>query len=128
MASLRSIPKGVLMDLNHLRHFVAIAEEKHFGKAAEKLGISQPPLSRSLRRLEESLGVVLFERSHRAVVLTNAGLILLPQARSLLLQADRLRRTAKKSEMGEIARLEMGVVGTATYELIPTLLAKFHDK
>lgn len=115
------------MELNHLRHFVILAEETHFGRAAGRLGMSQPPLSRSLKRLEEDLGVILFHRSKRGVTLSEAGRMLLPEAQRLLLQADLLRRTAKRSSTGELARLDVGFIGTATYETLPVLLNQFQE-
>lgn len=114
------------MELNHLRHFVVLAEETHFGRAAARLGMSQPPLSRSIKRLEDTLGVLLFDRSKRGVALSEAGRLLLPEAQRLLLQADHLRRTARRSSTGELARLDVGFVGTATYETLPILLKQFH--
>jgi DNA-binding transcriptional LysR family regulator len=82
--------------LRHLDFFVTVAEERHFGRAANRLGIAQPPLSQGVRRLESSLGVVLFDRGPRGVALTTAGRDLLPRARSLLDDATGLRRLAQQ--------------------------------
>ncbi|MBC2666088.1 LysR family transcriptional regulator [Novosphingobium flavum] len=96
------------MDLRHLRYFICVAEEMHFGRAAERLGISQPPLSQQIRGLEDSLGVTLFERTSRRVRLTEAGTRFLPEARETLAQAERAARTAQRAHRGEIGSLRLG--------------------
>jgi DNA-binding transcriptional LysR family regulator len=111
------------MDLRHLRYFVAVAEEEHFGRAAERLHIVQPALSMQIRSLEEELGGALFQRTSRRVVLTEAGSILLADARRLLAQADRVRSDVQRSLKGEIGSVRIGFVGSAVYggELIDDL-------
>jgi len=96
------------LELRHLRYFVCVAEELHFGNAAQRLGISQPPLSQQIRALEDELEVRLFERTSRSVRLTEAGLHFLPQARETLAQADRAARIARLAHSGEVGRLSLG--------------------
>jgi DNA-binding transcriptional LysR family regulator len=79
------------MDLRLLRYFVAVAEERHVGRASSRLHMSQPPLSRAIRQLEDELGVLLFERTPKGVALTPAGTVLYEEAGALLGQADRIR-------------------------------------
>lgn len=95
--------------LRQLRYFVAVAEELHFGRAAQRLGIAQPPLSQRIRRLETDLGARLFERDSRHVELTEAGQILLAEARDLLARWDRTKALVGKAHRGEIDALRVGV-------------------
>lgn len=114
------------MELRHLRYFVAVAEELHFGRAAERLHIAQPPLSRQIRDLEREVGTPLFERVARGAELTAAGRAFLPQARLTLSQAERATRTAQRAALGEIGRLRLGFIDAATYSaILPNVLAFF---
>lgn len=97
------------MDLRHLRHFVAVAEERHFGRAAARLGIEQSPLSRSIRELEGQLNVRLLDRGARGSQLTLAGITLLEEARTLLAQARDLRTRVVHTQAVAAQRLRLGV-------------------
>src|SRR4030095_14286771 len=103
------------MELRHLRYFVAVAEELHFGRAAARLHIAQPPLSRQIRALEREVATPLFERVARRVELTAGGRAFLPEARLTLAQAARAQRTAERAARGEIGRVRVGFVGGGTH-------------
>ena len=114
------------MELRHLRYFVAVAEELHFGRAAARLHIAQPPLSRQIRDLEREVDTPLFERVARGVELTAAGRAFLPEARLTLAQAERGKRTAQRAALGEIGRLRVGFTEAATYSgILPNVLGFF---
>ncbi|WP_404189939.1 LysR family transcriptional regulator [Streptomyces tauricus] len=100
------------MELRTLRYFVAVAEELHFGRAATRLHISQPPLSRAIQRLESELGAALFDRSSAGVALTPAGTLLLDEARDLLGRADRIRERVAAAAGAAI--LTVGLLGDST--------------
>jgi DNA-binding transcriptional LysR family regulator len=117
-----------VFELRHLRYFVAVAEELHFGRAAARLRIAQPPLSQQIRRLEASLGVELLRRTRRRVELTDAGRLLLEGARPLLAQAEALERAMARAARGDIGRLGVGFVGSVTQDVLPTLLRGFRDR
>ncbi|MGP3947145.1 LysR family transcriptional regulator, partial [Streptomyces sp. 6N106] len=85
------------MDIRELRYFVAVAEELHFGKAAQRLGIAQPPLSRTITQLERRLGVALLERTSRKVTLTQAGAVLLAEARAILSAVTAAERRTQRA-------------------------------
>ncbi|WP_298400286.1 LysR substrate-binding domain-containing protein [Sphingobium sp.] len=103
------------MDLRHLRYFLCVAEEMHFGRAARRLGISQPPLSQQIRALEEELGVRLFERTSRRVTLTDVGRLFAPEARAALDRADRAMHVARQAQSGEIGRLAIGFTASGPF-------------
>jgi DNA-binding transcriptional LysR family regulator len=96
------------IDLKHLRYFVCVAEELHFGRAARRLNMSQPPLSQQIMALEDNLGVMLFKRTQRHVELTPAGEYLLPEARRLLHDMRRIAQQTKEAESGLIGHLRIG--------------------
>ncbi|MFF8932159.1 LysR substrate-binding domain-containing protein [Streptomyces longwoodensis] len=100
------------MELRTLRYFVAVAEELHYGRAARRLHMSQPPLSRAIRQLETELGATLLYRSSAGVTLTPAGAVLLEQARALLAQAERLR--LRVTEAAAVTTLTVGILGDGT--------------
>lgn len=116
------------MELRHLRYFVAVAEELHFGRAAIRLQISQPPLSQQIRRLEKELGVELFRRTKRDVQMTSAGKALLERARLLLVEVERSIEAARLAARGVIGRIEIGYVPTAEIRIIPRLLRAFRRR
>ena len=116
------------MDLRHLRYFICVAEEMHFGRAARRLGISQPPLSQQIRALEEELGVRLFERTSRRVCLTEAGKLFAPEAQQTLLQADRAMQTARRAHRGEVGHLGLGFTTSGPYiPVVASALYRFRE-
>ena len=121
-------PASAEMELRHLRYFVAVAEELHFGRAATRLRIAQPPLSRQIRDLEREIGTPLFERVPRGVELTAAGSAFLPEARLTLAQAERAQRSAQRAAGGETGRLRVGFVEAATHSgILPDVLGFFRQ-
>jgi DNA-binding transcriptional LysR family regulator len=109
------------VELRHLRYFVAVAEERHFGRAAERLHIAQPPLSQQIRRLEAELGTPLLHRTTRRVELSPAGEVLLPRAREILAAVDAATHDAQRAARGEYGSLAIGFTGSATYAMLPGL-------
>jgi DNA-binding transcriptional LysR family regulator len=103
------------MELRHLRYFLTVAEEAHFGRAAERLHIVQPALSMQIRSLEEELGTPLFTRTSRKVALTEAGEMLVPEAKRTLAQAERAREIVQRSARGEIGSVRVGFSGNASF-------------
>lgn len=103
------------MDLKHLRAFLCVAEELHFGRAAERLGMSQPPLSQQIRALEEDLGVRLFERTSRRVRLTEVGRLFEPEARRTLAQAEHARQIAQMAHHGQRGRLRISFTASGPF-------------
>ena len=114
-----------LPDLWQLRYFKAVAEQLHFGRAAAALHISQPPLSRAIRALEERLGVTLFTRSRRRVELTPAGARLLEEVRRTVAQLERTVLELRGMAAGERGRLRIGFVSLADYGVLPGLLKAY---
>jgi len=102
------------MDLRHLRYFVAVAEERHFTRAANRLGIQQPPLSHQIRQLEDELETKLLRRLTRGIELTEAGALLLEEARSILNHVERTRNDVQSLARGTTGRIRLGF-GGATY-------------
>ncbi|WP_186096517.1 LysR family transcriptional regulator [Burkholderia gladioli] len=116
------------MELKHLGAFVALADELHFGRAAERLYIVQPALSMQIKTLETGLGVRLFDRDRHKVALTEAGRLFLPEARATLEQAARAAQVARLSAQGEIGTLRLGFVSSVLPQLLPTLIRTMHAR
>ena len=116
------------MELRHLRYFRAVAEELHFGRAAQRLHIAQPPLSQQIRQLEEELGVALLVRSTRRVELTAAGEDYLRQVEAILDSVDAAGRRAQRIADGWQGNLAIGCVGSATYSLLPRFVRALRDE
>jgi DNA-binding transcriptional LysR family regulator len=115
------------MELRHLRYFVAVAEELHFGRAAERLRIAQPPLSHQIRQLEQELGVELLRRTTRRVELTGAGRAYLDRVREVLATVETAALEAQRVSAGLDGRLTVGCVGSATYSLLPSLARRLRE-
>jgi DNA-binding transcriptional LysR family regulator len=103
------------MELRHLRYFIAVAEEKHVTRAAERLGMQQPPLSQQIRALERELDVQLFRRKPRGVELTDAGSALLADARAILAHIDHAFATTKRTARGEQGQIAVGFTSSAPF-------------
>ncbi len=116
------------MDLRRLRYFVAVAEESSFSRAAQRLHIAQPPLSTQIKRLEEELGVPLFKRTGRGVRITEAGELLLEEAQRILVQVDQTIRVVQGVGSGEVGRLTLGFVPSASNEALPPILRAFGNR
>lgn len=115
------------LELRQLRYFVTVAEELHFGRAALRLHMTQPPLSQTIMALEELLGAPLFVRTRREVSLTPAGTALLPEARRLLAQAHDLSALVRRAAQGEAGRLSLAFVSSADYSVLPPLLRAYQS-
>ncbi len=120
--------RAPLPNLRQLEQFVAVGEELHFGRAAQRLHMHQAPLSQAIQKLEVSLGLQLFERTHRSVSLTPAGALLLDDARDLIERSQRFIRSAHQLSLGEIGRLTVGFVSTAMYGPLPAIVHAFGER
>jgi len=114
--------------LRHLHYFVTVAEERHFGRAAERLHMAQPPLSQQIRRLEAELGLELLTRTTRRVDLTPAGAAYLERARAILASVETAADEAHRVAAGVVGHLAIGCVGSATYSLLPALSRRLADE
>jgi DNA-binding transcriptional LysR family regulator len=122
--------RGVMngMELRHLRYFVTVAEELHFGRAATRLAIVQPSLSQQIRQLEDELGFPLLYRTKRYVELTDAGKVFLVEARQVLAQVREAKHTAQRAYRGEVGRLVVGYISSSTYDLLPLMLRVYRER
>jgi len=116
------------IELRHLRYFQAVAEELHFGRAARRLGISQPPLSMQIRHLESEIGVQLFERTKRRVALTEGGRALLAASRRLLGEFDGLGESVRRAASGESGSLTVAFTASVMFETLPTIIRRFRER
>ena len=112
-------------DLRHLRYFVAVAEELHFGRAARRLNMAQPPLSQQIQQLERLVGTMLLQRTSRRTALTPAGAVFLELARQLLADATRAAETARRVERGELETLVVGFTDSAALSVLPEIVRRF---
>ncbi|MEH2232305.1 MAG: LysR family transcriptional regulator [Nostoc sp.] len=115
------------MELRHLRYFVTLAEELHFGRAAERLHIAQPPLSQQIRQLEAELGFELFHRTKRKVQLTEAGQVFLGEVEQIMRQLQQAIQVGRQTSRGEIGQLVVGFVSSAAYNILPIILRTFRS-
>ena len=116
------------MELRHLRYFLAVAEELHFGRAAARIHIAQPPLSKQIQQLEKEIGVQLFKRSKRSVELTNAGKIFQREALGILKSLEHAIKKAKLAGWGDAGWLSIGFIASSTYDVLPIILREFKKK
>ena len=110
------------MDLRQIRYFLVLANELSFTRAAGRLHISQPPLTRQIQQLEADMDVILFERTTRGVALTQAGTVFLEEARKIIALTDQATHKTRLAHHGKMGRLDIGIFGSATLNVIPTLL------
>jgi DNA-binding transcriptional LysR family regulator len=116
-----------MIDLRRLRSFVAVAETLHFGRAAARLHISQPPLSRQIQQLEQEIGTLLLRRNKRHVELTEAGAHLLVDARRMLTDVELMGERARRAALGAIGQLTLGFISAVDYSILPGVLRAFRE-
>src|SRR5579859_448539 len=116
------------MELRHLRYFVAVADELHFGRAAVRLSIVQPSLSQQIQQLEDELGFPLLLRTKRSVELTDAGKVFLLEARQILAQVQEAKRAAHRAYRGEVGRLILGYISSSAFDLLPMVLSVYRER
>ena len=122
------MPRTQLIELRHLHYFLAVAEELHFGRAAARLGIAQPPLSQQIQRLEAALDVTLFDRSRRRATLTAAGRALAARAPAILEAAASLREDVREAARGRAGVLRIGAGASASLGVVPEMIARFRER
>ncbi|KMY42751.1 LysR family transcriptional regulator [Peribacillus loiseleuriae] len=116
------------MELRHLKYFIAVAEELHFGRAAQRLQMAQPPLSHQIKQLENELDVLLFSRTKQRVELTKAGEVFLKRAYEILNRVHLACEEAKSIDRGEAGQLVLAFTGSIAFELLPLLLRRFQEQ
>jgi DNA-binding transcriptional LysR family regulator len=116
------------MDLRQLRYFVAVAEELHFGRAAERLGMAQPPLTQQIQKLERELGYRVFVRQPRKTTLTDAGLVLLEEARRILAGMEQAIDHTRRAGRGETGQLTVGTPPSVMLTRLPTIIRKYRER
>lgn len=116
-----------MMELRQLQYFIAVAEELNFSRAAERVKITQPPLSLQIQNLEKELDIVLFYRNKRQVKLTDAGKLFYTEVCKIFNHLERAVEDAKRTQHGEIGAIRVGFVGSATYDILPSILREFRN-
>ena len=116
------------MDLKDMRYFLAVAEERNVGRAALRLHISQPPLTRHIKDLEDRLGTQLFRRTPKGMELTDAGQILMDEVPNLLVLAEKAQQKVKLAGQGLLGQLDVGIFGSGILDVIPRILSRFHGE
>ena len=116
-----------MIDLRQLRYFQAVAEELHFGRAAARLAIAQPALSRQIQQIEEELGTPLLRRTQRRVELLPAGALLLERSRAIQQELARAISDTRRTGAGELGRLSVGFIHSSTYGLLPSIIGRFRQ-
>ena len=116
------------MELRQLRYFIAVAEELNFSRAAERLHITQPPLSIQIQNLENELDILLFNRNNRRVELTEAGKLFYQDVLKIIGFLESSVENAKRVHLGKLGHLRVGFVGSATYDILPTVLRDFRHQ
>lgn len=116
------------MELRHLRYFLAVAEELHFGRAAKRVHISQPPLSQQIQQLEKEIGFQLFKRTRKSVQLTDAGKVFQKEVYSVFECLEKGTLKARLASRGEAGWLSVGFIGSSTYVILPAIIREFREK
>ncbi|MEC5186658.1 Hca operon transcriptional activator [Parageobacillus caldoxylosilyticus] len=116
------------MELRHLKYFITVAEELHFGKAAARLNMAQPPLSLQIRQLEEEIGVPLFHRTKRKVELTKEGQVFLEKAYQILKNLEEAIETVRMMNRGEAGEIAIGFIASAAYDILPTIIEHYRKE
>lgn len=114
--------------MKHLWLFVAVAEEQHFGRAARRVGMSQPPLTEHIQTLEQALKVKLFERSRQGTRLTPAGAAILPAAQKFVMQMEQLELAVSEAARGHVGLLTIGAIASAMFDVVPPIVEKLKQK